>query len=235
MNASSPTSLTIHDQTFQLLPERAVYWVEQGALLVADLHWGKDAAFRAAGVALPAGLLGEELQRLEQLVGAWQAREILILGDLIHARTSLHPAVVDAVAAWRERVTLPITLIEGNHDRHAPQLPAAWRIARVPPPLDRGTFRLAHYPEPSAGRFTWAGHVHPTVRVGRGRESLRFPCFAIAEDVGVLPAFSAFTDGMAANKTLPPGHRAFAITASNVVEVNPSSSATRSKLRFSSR
>ncbi|MDP0500660.1 MAG: ligase-associated DNA damage response endonuclease PdeM [Verrucomicrobiota bacterium JB022] len=212
--------LTIHEHTFDLLPERAVFWREERALLVADLHWGKDAAFRAAGVALPEGLLGEELQRLSRLVEAHDAREILILGDLIHARASLHPSVIEAVAAWRTELTLPITLIEGNHDRHAPQLPPAWQIERMPPPLVRGPFHLAHYPEPVPGAFVWAGHVHPTVNVGRRRESLRLPCFAIGSEVGVLPAFSAFTDGISSQKGLPHAHQCFAIAGREVVEVN---------------
>ena len=36
-----------------LLPEMAAYWERAGTLLVADPHFGKAAAFRAAGIPEP--------------------------------------------------------------------------------------------------------------------------------------------------------------------------------------
>jgi uncharacterized protein len=39
-----------------------------------------------------------------------------------------------------------------------------------------------------------AGHVHPAAVIGgRARDSLRLPCFHFGPQVGVLPAFGAFT------------------------------------------
>lgn len=181
-------------ERFWLHPERAVWWPQAGALLVADLHWGKDAAFRAAGCALPQGMLEDDLRRLSALQAQLQAREVIILGDLIHARSSLHASVVDAVARWRETFGAALTLVEGNHDRWAPRLPEAWGIARHPAPLVRAGVILRHVPEVADAGFTWAGHLHPSCRIrGRGRESLRLPCFRVGPQLGILPAFSHFT------------------------------------------
>ena len=36
-----------------LLPEKAVFWPSEKTLIVADLHLGKTAAFRAAGIGVP--------------------------------------------------------------------------------------------------------------------------------------------------------------------------------------
>jgi metallophosphoesterase superfamily enzyme len=39
-----------------------------------------------------------------------------------------------------------------------------------------------------------AGHIHPAaVLGGRARDRLRLPCFHLGPQVGVLPAFGAFT------------------------------------------
>ena len=46
-------------------------------------------------------------------------------------------------------------------------------------------------PEPQA--YVLAGHWHPCIRVGRGFDRLRLPCFWFGAQVGVLPAFGSFT------------------------------------------
>jgi metallophosphoesterase superfamily enzyme len=40
--------------------------------------------------------------------------------------------------------------------------------------------------------------VHPVYRLrGKGRQSLRLPCFQIGSRISLLPAFGAFTGGFA--------------------------------------
>ena len=53
-------------ESVSLLPERAIYWPREGALIVADLHWGKAASFRAAGVPIPSGTTSADLARLNR-------------------------------------------------------------------------------------------------------------------------------------------------------------------------
>src|SRR3982074_1557313 len=54
-----PGDLTIElaGEEIILLPERAIYWPRAETLFVADTHWGKDATFRAAAIAVPGGTL----------------------------------------------------------------------------------------------------------------------------------------------------------------------------------
>nr|WP_223755747.1 hypothetical protein [Myxococcus sp. RHSTA-1-4] len=87
----------------------------------------------------------------------------------------------------------------------------------TPTHLDEGPFRFAHHPEPAPGRYVWAGHLHPTVRLSGGGDRLRLPCFHVGRGVGVLPAFSAFTGGHDVSRR--PGERVFAIADPAVVEV----------------
>src|SRR5436190_20499208 len=69
-------------QSLRLLPDHAVYWPARNTLLVADLHLGKDAAFRTAGVPVPAGSTAKDLSRLSSLIGLSGAQRLVILGDL---------------------------------------------------------------------------------------------------------------------------------------------------------
>ncbi|GEN06109.1 putative phosphoesterase [Myxococcus fulvus] len=202
----------------ELLPERALFWPEARTLAVADLHWGKTESFQRHGIPLPLGVLDEDLARLSSALSATEARRLLVLGDLVHAREGLTPTLVQRLAAWREfHADVTMVLIRGNHDLRAGPPPDAWRLDVHESHLDEGPFRFAHHPTPETGRYVWAGHLHPTVRLSAGRDRLRLPCFHLGRDVGVLPAFSAFTGGF--DMPRRPGERVFALAGPSVVEV----------------
>lgn len=209
-----------------LLAERALHWPAgaggAGLLAVADLHWGKTESFHQHGIPLPAGVLTDDLARLSRALALTGARQLLFLGDLVHSRQGLTPAVVSEVATWRARhPDVQMTLVRGNHDRHVRELPASWAMQELPEGardfVDEGPFRFAHHPEPAAGRYVWAGHLHPTVRLGGGADRLRLPCFHLGREVGVLPAFSAFTGGQ--DVTRRAGERIYAVADRHVVLV----------------
>jgi len=187
--------LSLAGETLRLHADRALFWPARQRLLVADVHLGKDDAFRAAGIALPTGGTRHDLDRLAALLAATGAQALWVLGDLLHgARPD---------ARWRDdwqrfraqHAQLHIALIEGNHDRSAARadLGIALHTGRV---VD-GPFAFSHAPEPPAAgdgaRLTLCGHVHPVVRVPGLRG--RFPAFVRIDDRLVLPAFSAFTGG----------------------------------------
>lgn len=201
-----------------LLPERGLWWPEAGVLAVADLHWGKTESFRQHGIPLPSGVLDDDLARLSRALLATGARRLLLVGDLVHARQGLTEEVLQSTTRWRDtHADVEMALIRGNHERHMKSLPPGWRMALHEEHLDEGPFRFAHHPEPVRGRYVWAGHLHPTVRLSGGGERLRLPCFHVGREVGVLPAFSAFTGGM--DVTRRPGERVYAIAEDTVVEV----------------
>jgi DNA ligase-associated metallophosphoesterase len=201
-----------------LLADRAVSWPAGGALLVADLHWGKSSTFRAFGVPVAFDELAADLDRLRALIRSTHARCVIALGDLVHAREGLTPDVVEAVTVWRRSCPVPFVLVRGNHDRHVPDLPAAWGIEDVPERLDDGPFAFVHDPAHAPpGRYTWAGHVHPAVRIGHGPGSVRVPAWHIGPRVGVVPAFSSFAGGVAMRRAV--GDRVFGAVPGGVIEV----------------
>lgn len=201
----------------RLLPQRAAFLPEPGLLLVADLHLGKAQSFRRLGVPVPRGTTAESLARLDEAVAATGARGIVFLGDLIHSARARSPQTWDQVAAWRTRHPgLALTLVRGNHDRHAGDPPSEWRIACVKEPWACGPLALAHHPAPRAGAYVLAGHLHPAVHLGgRAHDSLRLPCFHFGAAVGVLPAFGAFTGAHGLRRD--PGDRVFAVHDGGVV------------------
>lgn len=182
-------------QRLQLLAPRATCLPEHRILLIADAHIGKAHSFRRLGVPVPAGTTEETLATLSALIASTGARRIVFLGDLLHSARSRSPATWAAVAAWREgHAGIEMTLVRGNHDRHAGDPPPEWRIDALDEPLRCGPLALAHHPDPVAGAYVLAGHVHPAaVLGGRAHDRLRLPCFHFGPEVGVLPAFGGFT------------------------------------------
>ena len=179
----------------RLLTQRAAYLPEHHTLLVADAHIGKAHAFRRLGVPVPGGTTQETLQRLGDAVAATGARHVVFLGDLLHSARGRAAATLAAMAQWREQhAALALTLVRGNHDSHAGDPPPDWRVHCVDEPLHLGGLALCHHPQALDGAYVLAGHVHPAaVLGGRAHDHLRLPCFHFGAQVGVLPAFGAFT------------------------------------------
>lgn len=183
-----------------LLPERAAWLADAGLLLVADAHFGKAASFRRLGVPVPRGTTQANLARLDALLARLRGvRELVFLGDFLHAASGRAPATLQALQSWRARhPDLAITLVRGNHDDHAGDPPAALGIPVVGEPWLHAGLALCHDPAVSwpAGSSALAGHLHPVTRLGRGFDAVRLPCFhARADGVLVLPAFGEFTGG----------------------------------------
>ena len=190
-------SITLAGAELWLLADKAVYYPEYRALLIADVHFGKAAAYRKLGQPVPHGTTQNNLERLDELLGRYPCDRLIFLGDFLHAPESRAPATLEALAQWRSRhPALEITLIRGNHDKRAGDPPPALGIETVPEPLLLGPFALQHEPDPHATHHVLAGHVHPVYRLrGRGRQTLRLACFYLRGSMSLLPAFGAFTGG----------------------------------------
>lgn len=188
-----PIRHTIQGQTFWLSAQRVVFWEEQKALIVSDLHFGKTGHFRKAGIAVPQSVFKEDLQRLLALIHFFNPQKIIAVGDLFHSRANLE---LDLFRRWRMDVGhLAFHLVKGNHDILEEDWYTEAGISTSAPSLHLPPIRFTHDHCPSAEPgFTFCGHIHPGILVqGLGRQSLRFPCFYFTETHCILPAFSRFT------------------------------------------
>ncbi|MFL9923008.1 ligase-associated DNA damage response endonuclease PdeM [Herbaspirillum lusitanum] len=181
-----------------LLPQRALLWRERQLLIVADIHFGKAAAFRSGGIPVPHGTTSANLEELDSLLEQCAITHIVFLGDFLHARTARAAATLSALRRWRDRhPELQLTLVRGNHDHHAGDPPEDLRIDVVDEPLMMDGLALCHHPQLIEGAYVLAGHIHPVIRLRSGRDALRLPCFLFGERMATLPAFGAFTGGYA--------------------------------------
>jgi uncharacterized protein len=223
----------LHLQQMCLLAEKAIFWQDKNTLIVADLHLGKAAHFRKAGIPVPAQVHATDLATLDGLLQSWPVRRLIILGDLFHSdwNSDWH-----AFAHWACRwPQLQVVLVKGNHDRLPDALFNDLDVQVCPQWLVEAPFVFSHVPlaggqpEPNLGPapprpplppdlYCLSGHLHPAVRLrGRGGQSVSLPCFFFGEKQGLLPAFGRFT-GTAALRPHP-SDAVFAIVGQRVQQV----------------
>lgn len=200
-----------HDEQLKCLPEHALFWPRTRTLFVADVHLGKAASFRAAGVPVPSGHSCFDLDRLSQLLNSNKASRFVILGDLVHTETSYTAALDHNFRNFRARHSdVEMVLVRGNHDRHAGAAPAGWGLNAVAEPYALGPFQCCHEPDAARGAgFELAGHLHPALRVQTAREGITLPCFWQHAHGLVLPAFGSLTGKLSVR--LKPGESAIVV------------------------
>ena len=202
IDIAPPPPFTDSPADILLLPGRAAFLPGTATLLVADLHLGKAATFRNAGIPVPEGSAQADLARLERLVDHTAARRLIVLGDLFHARSGCTPLVFDEFAASRARMPdTEVLLIPGNHDRAIGKIPPSLGIDSCLRTHDEPPFHFVHepatdLPEPGRTCFTIGGHLHPTVMLrSPSGDRITERCFVAEEATLVLPAFGSFTGG----------------------------------------
>ena len=205
-------------ETLELHPDRALHWPRRRTLIVADVHLGKGAAFRRAGLAIPSGDTRRDLARLDALIAAFRPERLLVLGDLFHAPMQASEIWFDDVDAFRARhAGLALEVLRGNHDRALHRVPPGWRIdwhegSRHEPP-----FVFAHEPGDDGRGYGMAGHLHPVLKLRSSTDRLRMPVFWLRERHAVLPSFGGFTGGHPITRQA--GERIYAVGPTGVLEI----------------
>ena len=215
-----PHKYVIAGQTFWLSSERCLYWEEEKALIVSDLHFGKTGHFRKSGIAVPQSVFKQDIQRLISLLQFFQPSQLIIVGDMFHSESNKE---LNLFKKWREDLAhLPIHLIKGNHDIledgwyedcqitiHAEEMKIRDFVFRH----DLNTSSVEY----SENVFTFSGHIHPGVGIrGMGKQALSFPCFHFSKKYCTLPAFSRFTGYVLIDPNV--GDDVFAIVNDSLME-----------------
>jgi DNA ligase-associated metallophosphoesterase len=184
-------------ETWELLPDNAIYSSQRQALIVADVHVGKGATFRALGVPVPAGSSAKDLSRISALLKQTGARRLIILGDFFHAKAGRDDELHNTIRTWREsHAGIPMLLIRGNHDRRAGRVLSEWNIEEANERHADDGILLCHAPCEGEAMPHLCGHVHPVFAMKDfDRTSVRVPCFVLDPNLMMLPSFGSMTGG----------------------------------------
>ncbi|RKN82348.1 ligase-associated DNA damage response endonuclease PdeM [Ulvibacterium marinum] len=182
--------IQIQDQNFTLHPSGTLFWQDRSVLLISDAHLGKVSHFRKFGAAVPQNVVQKNFELMDEALDCFNPKTICFLGDLFHSALNKEWHLFEN---WVEKKTIKIILVAGNHDIISPLKYEGLGI-EVVPEVQWDDFLLTHHPEERNGFFNFSGHIHPAIRLrGRGRQSLRLPCFFKSERQMILPAFGLFT------------------------------------------
>jgi len=180
-------------EEMRLLPERALYWPREQALLIADLHLEKASFFAKHGQMLPPYDSRATLERLALAIRETGARRVFALGDNFHdsaGEARLEPHAAGMLAALT-RATQWVW-ITGNHDAEMTDT-VGGELAEE---AITGGLVLRHKAQAGELRPELSGHFHPKLTVStRGRRIAR-ACAVMSERRIILPAYGALTGGM---------------------------------------
>ena len=204
--------------------ERALFWEGERTLIIADLHIGKTGHFRKEGIGIPAAVYKDDLHRLLSQILFFKAERLIIVGDLSH---SVANRELDLFRKWRKDFSsLEVHLTKGNHDILDNRWYEEADIMVHNAPLPLGPFLFAHdlaqTDQEINNQYLFVGHIHPSVTIrGKGKQSLRMPCFYFAKTHCVLPAFSRFTGSYQVRPSA--GEEVFGIVENEVLQLQKKS------------
>jgi uncharacterized protein len=190
--------ITIKNQDLCLSSDRSIYWEQENALVVSDLHIGKTGHFRKAGIAVPQSVFKEDMQRLISLIQYFKPQNLIVVGDMFHSSANKE---LELFTRWRSDFPgLKIKLVKGNHDILNKTWYAQSDIELFDSTLKISDFCFQHDPgecgkdDDGKGQYVFSGHIHPGITIhGIGKQTLKFPCFYFTDSYCILPAFSRFT------------------------------------------
>ncbi|MBP6430195.1 MAG: ligase-associated DNA damage response endonuclease PdeM [Ferruginibacter sp.] len=211
---------TIQNQNFILHHHRVLFWQEEKALILSDLHIGKTNHFRKSGIAVPTQIIKEDMQRLVDSLQFFKPQKIIIVGDLFH---SIQNKEHEWLAKWRnDFAAIQFILVKGNHDIVDENWYTQNNIEVAKSYLQIRNIIFVHqiedYKNQQDDEYIISGHIHPAVTIkGLGKQSLRFPCFYFTQKYAVLPAFGKFTGTF----TVEPkkNEKVFAVVNNSVMKV----------------
>jgi DNA ligase-associated metallophosphoesterase len=179
-------------QKLYLSPYKTIFWAQQHMLILSDLHLGKAAHFRKHGMAIPNSVHLSDFNRLELAIDQYKPKQVLILGDLFHSR---HNKDWERWINWMGVIKNKVgkfVLVKGNHDILEDNLYAAFDL--VVDTFTKPPYIFTHEKTKHESLFNLYGHIHPGISVkGKGRQSIKLPCFYFGKRHGILPAFGNFT------------------------------------------
>lgn len=184
--------IEIKGEKLILSNQRALFWPKENALVLSDLHVGKTATFRKHGIPISRKVLEDDLEKLSNLINHFNAKKLIIVGDLFHAENNQD---IFYFREWLKKTGIIIELIAGNHDRHPKLFYEELGLIVFSREKIAGAFRFVHdQVKPHIKQFTISGHTHPGVLIkGRGKQFIKLPCYQVTQQQLILPAFSKFT------------------------------------------
>ncbi len=183
--------ILLKQETFYLLPQKALYRPAQKQLIVSDIHLGKASHFRKKGIPMPLESHLKDIDKIHFLLNTWKPETVLILGDLFHSEYNREWLWFKSLLM--EYPHTQFVLVEGNHDILPSETYVIPNLLKIGL-LEEQNLIFSHHPLFGIEKFNICGHIHPGINIkGKARQSISLPCFCKSETHLILPAFGNLT------------------------------------------
>lgn len=182
--------ITFANQAIKLLPSGALLFPHQQVLVIADLHLGKMLALQDMGIPGHAFADLPTMQKLFQDISSFQPKKLLLLGDVFHQKSRNMQQLVK----WFFEILAPlvpkIVVTLGNHDK------GLFKADFKPNILVVESYKwvgIIFVHEPVEDVFCMAGHIHPGIKIKKGKLGQVYKAFLIHKKQLILPAYGVHT------------------------------------------
>jgi metallophosphoesterase superfamily enzyme len=158
------------------------------AIVAADVHLAYEDVI---GGALPTWSTEQSIRIIADAVRRLQAREVVLLGDIIHG-SRMSDGAARAVREGLERLrsVAQLTLVAGNHEGRSR---GAAVLGETVEDAQRDGWMLVHGDRPQPHERAIIGHLHPSLPLGGGASA---PVFLGSERLIVVPALTPYSRGL---------------------------------------
>mgnify|MGYP001227423729 CR=1 FL=1 len=176
---------------FYLNSNGSIYWPEEKALVLGDLHLEKSSYFAKLGDFLPPYDSFETLSKLERTLQLLDVKKVILLGDIFHDKNGIK-RLSNNLKYYLENLCKKYDVIWliGNHDgNYRPNLAKFcnnYKINNI----------YFNHKSIESNNFELSGHYHPKATTFFFKTKVSRPCFLISKSKIILPAFGSYTGGL---------------------------------------
>lgn len=181
--------INFNNQTFTLLPSGGIYFHQGNALIIADLHLGKGVQLQDSGVPLPEQIDEATIDKFKKDLERYTPEICIICGDLIHAHSKHLPQHLDWFCNQISHYKTTFILTRGNHD--SLKINQSLPIFDIVTKYTLNGIHFTHHPGPEFPNIH--GHIHPGVKLSKGRISKYYKAFSVDEKRIICPSYGIHT------------------------------------------
>ncbi len=174
-----------------ILHHSGMAFLPGGIAIVSDLHLEKGSHFAGRGYFLPPYDSHATLVKMLKIFHEQRVRQVIVLGDCFHDEegfSRLDPPARELFDALRRFDPI---WIKGNHDGEF--VPPGFTAFDI---FEHAGITFRHEAAPGAEN-EMSGHFHPKAQITHKGGQFERPCFIEDGRKFILPAFGAYTGGLA--------------------------------------
>ena len=180
--------LNFHGFEVTLIPSGALFIHELSLLVLADLHLGKGVLLKQSSTPLIDNIDDKTYEKLKIDLKFFKPKLCIFCGDLIHSMTNYMDDYLSLFEKKLLNFNTKFILVKGNHDSQ--KLESIFKRINVVDTYELSGISFLHYPDCS--KVNIAGHVHPGIKINKGRFSRYHKAFLVDHHSIICPSYGAY-------------------------------------------